>query len=355
MARSIVPLLKGYADYEGPGGKIRGVILNCVTKGTAARMKQWIEEETELRVAGYLPQDSALSWDSRHLGLLQPEELKDLDGQLERLADLMEETIDTEVLLSIAGAEGRRAPGGQMQEGLKTEKQIPEAVIAVARDEAFSFYYEENLEVLRECGAEIVFFSPLHDSELPEADGLLIGGGYPELHAAELEANTAMREQIRAKAAEGMPVLAECGGFMYLQEYLEVPGAGEGEEARKREAAGGRFRMCGVLTGTCRKADRLVRFGYLELTGKTQNTGKTPDAGYLPAGHRIRGHEFHYYDSTDNGDACMASKPGNISNWDCMTVQGNIMAGFPHLWYRSDPAFAAAFVERCRERQKGKG
>jgi cobyrinic acid a,c-diamide synthase len=359
MARSIVPLLKGLADYEGPGGKIRGVILNCVTKSTAARMKQWIEEETKLRVAGYLPQDSALSWDSRHLGLLQPEELKDLDGQLDRLADLMEETIDTEVLLSIAGAEGRRAPEGQMPEdagqsaGVYAAMEEDSPVIAVARDEAFSFYYEENLEVLRECGARIEFFSPLYDSDLPEADGLLIGGGYPELHAAELEANTAMREQIRAKAAEGMPVLAECGGFMYLQEYLEVPGAGE--EAGKREAAGGRFRMCGVLPGSCRKTDRLVRFGYAELSGKTQDTGKTTDAGYLPAGHRIRGHEFHYYDSTDNGDACLASKPGNTSTWDCMTVHGNVMAGFPHLWYRSDPAFAAAFVERCRERRKGKG
>ena len=107
--------------------------------------------------------------------------------------------------------------------------------------------------------------------------------------------------------------------------------------------------MCGVLPGSCRKTDRLVRFGYLELKGKT------PDTGYLPDGHMIRGHEFHYYDSTDNGASCLASKPGNTSVWDCMTVQGNIMAGFPHLWYRSDPAFAAAFVERCRERGKGKG
>ena len=113
--------------------------------------------------------------------------------------------------------------------------------------------------------------------------------------------------------------------------------------------------MCGVLPGTCSKTDRLVRFGYAELSGKTQDTGKTTDAGYLLAGHRIRGHEFHYYDSTDNGRACLASKPGNTSTWDCMMVQRNIMAGFPHLWYRSDPAFAAAFVERCRERRKGKG
>ena len=338
MARSIVPLLKGFTAYEAPGGKIRGVILNGVSKSTAARMKQWIEEETDLQVAGYLPQDSALSWDSRHLGLLQPEELENLDGQLDRLADLMEETINTEVLLSIAGAEGRRVPEERTSETKAAEKQMPEEdgpVIAVARDEAFSFYYEENLEVLRECGARIKFFSPLHDRELPDADGLLIGGGYPELHAAELEANSAMREQIRAKAAEGLPVLAECGGFMYLQEYLEVPG--------------GTFRMCGVLPGVCRKTDHLVRFGYLELTGKTR------DAGYLPAGHRIRGHEFHYYDSTDNGDACEALKPGKSSRWDCMKVQGNIMAGFPHLWYRSDPAFAAAFVERCRESRKGKG
>ncbi|MDO5477268.1 MAG: hypothetical protein Q4F43_09185, partial [Eubacteriales bacterium] len=274
--------------------------------------------------------------------------------------------------------------------------------IAVARDEAFSFYYEDNLELLQECGAELVFFSPLHDRALPGADGLLLGGGYPELHARALTENSPMRAQIRAAASEGMPILAECGGFMYLQEFMETfeqPGAGKNqaenacrpgareraeeeqtdypqEEQTEHPQKGSRkvsrkLPMCGVLPGTCRMTDRLVRFGYLELVNHTEKEsvadraetavpgsrkdaeaagpeGKLPAAGYLSPGHTIRGHEFHYFDSTDNGDACTACKPGRRRSWNCMVVQGNIMAGFPHLYYRSDPAFAQAFVDRCR-------
>ena len=159
---------------------------------------------------------------------------------------------------------------------------------------------------------------------------MLLGGGYPELFAKELADNGSMKADIRRCAVAGMPILAECGGFMYLQERLEIPG-------EKPE-----YEMCGVLPGTCRMKDRLVRFGYLELSGKAGTVG------YLSDGHRIRGHEFHYYDSTDNGAACTAQKPGTTRSWDCMAIKGSIMAGFPHLYYRSDPDFARAFVERCR-------
>jgi cobyrinic acid a,c-diamide synthase len=211
--------------------------------------------------------------------------------------------------------------------------------IAVARDEAFSFYYEDNLELLQECGAELVFFSPVHDREIPAADGLLLGGGYPELHAQALAQNGDMKKQIRECAAKGMPVLAECGGFMYLQENLVLEGS-------KKDSAPQSYQMCGVLPGTCRMTDRLVRFGYIELEKKD---GESGEAGCLKDGHRIRGHEFHYFDSTDNGAACTARKPGGRRSWDCMVVRDNIMAGFPHLYYRSDPDFAASFVEKCRQ------
>jgi cobyrinic acid a,c-diamide synthase len=109
--------------------------------------------------------------------------------------------------------------------------------------------------------------------------------------------------------------------------------------------------MCGILPGTCRMTDRLVRFGYIELENREtrETTEKDENTGYLADGHHIRGHEFHYFDSTDNGNACTARKPGRRRSWDCMVVQGNIMAGFPHLYYRSDPDFAAAFVGRCRK------
>ena len=426
MSRSIVPLLKGFAGYpvsvgaadrcdkqgtqaqgadsglpsegscrrtpasESAGrtdsdrSRIRGVILNRISAGMFPMMKAWIEADTDLRVIGYLPQLDDISWESRHLGLLQPEEIEDLQAQVDRLADVMEETIDKEVLLdlarsapplpaaSIISAEGgagdaeaaRQSARAQADAGAdpgQTGKEDPRAGagmtpenglvprpsprIAVARDEAFNFYYEDNLELLRECGADLVFFSPIHDKTLPEAEGLLLGGGYPELHAQALARNASMKESIRARAAQGMPILAECGGFMYLQEKLLLKGLPDNLKNAESLA------MCGILPGTCRMTDRLVRFGYIELENREtcETTEKDENTGYLADGHHIRGHEFHYFDSTDNGDACTARKPGRRRSWDCMVVQGNIMAGFPHLYYRSDPDFAAAFVGRCRQ------
>ncbi len=354
MSRSVVPLLMGFAEYEKENRRIRGVILNRISAGMFPLMKKWIEEDTDLRVIGYLPQDDTICWGSRHLGLLQPEELTDLQEQINHLADTLEKTVDREALLELAsmapavrmpsGGRGKKSDPTHMSTGNCEKKTDTSTVprIAVARDEAFSFYYEDNLEMLQECGAELVFFSPLHDRKLPAADGLLLGGGYPELHAHALAQNEEMKAQIRECAAEGMPLLAECGGFMYLQENLVM----EDRAAFKGDPGQETFKMCGVLPGTCRMTDRLVRFGYIELEKKEGESGR---AGCLKNGHRIRGHEFHYFDSTDNGHACTAYKPGRKRSWDCMVVQGNIMAGFPHLYYRSDPDFAAAFVEKCRQ------
>ena len=348
MSRSVVPLLRGFADYEKEDRKIRGAILNRISAGMFPIMKKWIEEDTDLRVIGYLPQDDSLSWGSRHLGLLQPGEVTDLQGQINHLADTLEKTIDMEALLDLAGtAPAILLPSGKSQKKDDMAPVSPVPRIAVARDEAFSFYYEDNLEMLQECGAELVFFSPVRDRKLPAADGLLLGGGYPELHAQALARNEEMKAQIRECAAQGMPILAECGGFMYLQENL-VPAVREAGKAGPDQEG---FKMCGLLPGTCRMTDKLVRFGYIELEKKDGENSEAEsfEAGYLKDGHRIRGHEFHYFDSTDNGAACTARKPGGRRSWDCMVVQDNIMAGFPHLYYRSDPAFAEAFVEKCRQ------
>ena len=368
-------------------GKIRGVILNRISPGMAPVMKKWIEEETGLSVVGYLPQDTSFSWGSRHLGLMQPEEIADFQEQIDRLADKLETTLDTELLLKIgrevseSGCPVQEESSEQnpetkkslsvslVQEELAEQNLEPEknlrsspVRIAVARDEAFNFYYEDNLELLQECGADLIFFSPIHDSELPEADGLILGGGYPELYAQSLAENTRMKEQIRTRVAEGMPVLAECGGFMYLQEYLEVPSdekqasekqdSGEHDSAEKsvnplstREPQKTQepqrtqqYTMCGILEGTCKKTDHLVRFGYIEISPKSESG----------AGTVIRGHEFHYFDSTNNGAYCTAVKPGGKRTWDCMIVQGNVVAGFPHLYYRSNPGFINRFLDRCR-------
>ena len=344
MSRSVVALLRGFTDYEKESRRICGVILNRISPGMFPMMKKWIEEDTDIKVIGYLPQDDSLSWGSRHLGLLQPEELTGLQEQIDHLADTLESTIDQEALLDLAStAPPIRTPsesGGKKADPAGEKQIVPR--IAVARDEAFSFYYEDNLEMLQECGAELVFFSPIHDRIFPAADGLLLGGGYPELHAQALAQNEEMKAQICECAAKGMPLLAECGGFMYLQENLVLADRTAGKDGADQKT----WKMCGLLPGTCRMTDKLVRFGYIELEKKD---GQSGEAGCLKEGHRIRGHEFHYFDSTDNGHACTAHKPGRRRSWDCMVVQDNIMAGFPHLYYRSDPDFAAAFVEKCRQ------
>jgi cobyrinic acid a,c-diamide synthase len=344
MSRSVVALLRGFTDYEKESRRICGVILNRISPGMFPMMKKWIEEDTDIKVIGYLPQDDSLSWGSRHLGLLQPEELTGLQEQIDHLADTLESTIDQEALLDLAStAPPIRTPsesGGKKADPAGEKQVVPR--IAVARDEAFSFYYEDNLEMLQECGAELVFFSPIHDRIFPAADGLLLGGGYPELHAQALAQNEEMKAQICECAAKGMPLLAECGGFMYLQENLVLADRTAGKDGADQKT----WKMCGLLPGTCRMTDKLVRFGYIELEKKD---GQSGEAGCLKEGHRIRGHEFHYFDSTDNGHACTAHKPGRRRSWDCMVVQDNIMAGFPHLYYRSDPDFAAAFVEKCRQ------
>ena len=358
MSRSAAALIKGFADY-GEQKMIRGAFLNRVSPAIADRISGWLKSEAAIPVLGSLPADETLHIESRHLGLVEPDEIPDLLQKIDRAADLLEQTLNLELLLEIAKSapvlrvekESVKAPGtvpesdwgDAVPESARKDSTAKSAredatakaspvTIAVAEDEAFSFFYEDNLELLEELGAEIVSFSPLHDTSLPEADGLLIGGGYPELRAQELAANTFMVSSIRRAAEQGMPILAECGGFQYLQEELV-------------DAEGTAYKMCGVLKGSSRMTKKLVRFGYVEVSG---------EGLYFGSGRAIRGHEFHYSDSTDNGSACRAVKPDGRS-WDCMVVQGRITAGYPHLYYRSDPAFAEAFVTECRKFREERG
>ena len=336
MSRSAAALIKGFADY-GEQKMIRGAFLNRVSPAIADRISGWLKSEAAIPVLGSLPADETLCIESRHLGLVEPDEIPDLLQKIDRAADLLEQTLNLELLLEIA----KSAPVLQVEkmsvkelEAARENARNEEApvTIAVAEDEAFSFYYEDNLELLEELGAQIVRFSPLHDREFPKADGLLIGGGYPELKARELAANTFMISSIRRAAEQGMPILAECGGFQYLQEKLV-------------DSEGIEHHMCGVLKGCSRMTNKLVRFGYLEVSG---------EGSYFGSGRTIRGHEFHYSDSTNNGNACRAVKPDGRA-WDCMVVQGRITAGYPHLYYGSAPEFAEAFVRECRKFREERG
>ena len=205
---------------------------------------------------------------------------------------------------------------------------MPRIRLAVARDKAFCFLYEENLELLQLFGCELVFFSPLHDGALPEKiNGLYLCGGYPELYRKELADNKPMREGIKRAVENGLPSIAECGGFLYLHASLDG------------------FPMCGVIHGAAFETKGLRRFGYITLTAGRQNL-------LCEAGGSIRAHEFHYWDSDCPGDGFTARKAGRDIAYPCVHATDSLYAGFPHLYFPANPKFAANFVERMAQYQR---
>lgn len=331
-ARSLAAEVRGFAAFRTPG-QIGAVMLNRVSQAMYPQLKSLIEEETGLPVLGYVPQLDDIALESRHLGLVGADEVADLQGKLDLLADAMERTVDLDGLLALA----KTAPA------LTVVPHEPEPLanrpvrIAVARDLAFCFYYADALGALEGLGAELVAFSPLGDSALPpEVDGLYLGGGYPELHAARLEANASLRAEVAREVASGLPTIAECGGFMYLQESLE-------------DQEGRPHRMVGLLPGHAHRTDHLRRFGYVTLTAQV-------DGLLARAGQRLRAHEFHYWDSDQTGSAFRAQKPLSTRSWDCCVTTPTLHAGFPHLNLYSEPDAARRFVGAClRHREAREG
>lgn len=337
IGRSLISLLRGFMDDDREG-LIRGCILNQVSPSFYPRLKTLIEEELKLPVCGYLAKDRQIEIGSRHLGLMTPDSLSDLELKLTKLVEMAKESLDLAAIEEIAGQApllnvGENRSGcGNDRSGLDRQKPKSREYagkffglrVALAKDRAFSFIYPQNQRVLEKMGAQIVPFSPLHDKRLPEnIDGLILSGGYPELYLKQLEDNQSMRADIRSAIAGGLPSIAECGGFLYLQEVVSDP---EGKS----------HRMCGLLPGRAWKTNRLVRFGYVELRGK-KGSG-------FPGMERIRGHEFHYYDTSENGSDMLATKPLSGRSWSCAFSGPDHWWGFPHLYYASCPGFAANFL-----------
>lgn len=298
--------LKGFLEFKEDSG-IAGVIFNRVSAELYPSLKK---EAERLGVPsyGYIPKLEGLELKSRHLGLVLPEEVPELRETLTRLAEAVRSGLDLEGLVELAN----QAPPLFWQEPVLSSFDGPS--VAVARDEAFCFYYADNLELLEAMGARLLFFSPLRDQEVPkEADAIYLGGGYPELHGKELSQNRSMRDDIRKKILAGMPCIAECGGYLYLAEKLE-------------DKEGRLWPMAGVLEGTGRSAGRLRRFGYLTLTAKKK--------GLLgPAGTKLPAHEFHYWDTERPGTDFHGEKPYGGRSWECGYQTGSLYAGFPHLYF----------------------
>lgn len=315
---------------------IAGVILNRVSSMYYERLAAAVEEASGLPVLGYLPESEEYRMESRHLGLFLPGEIDRLRERIGRLADQMEKSIAVERVLEVAGMlplrienkEKEKAENESMEAesiakfpACQEQKVTSRVRIGVARDEAFCFYYQENLHLLEQMGAELVYFSPLRDKKIPNrVDGLLFGGGYPENYARELAENAAMRESIRRSIAAGMPFLAECGGFLYLHRTLE------GSDGKHWE-------MAGVYPFDAYRTNRLRRFGYVRLL--------------TSSGQEIHGHEFHYWESEDPGTDWEAVKPTGNRSWRCIHEKGGQIGGFPHLYYASCPDFLRKWLDVC--------
>jgi len=329
MGRSVIALIAGFLAYDTEH-LIRGVILNRISKGYYEIIKPLIEEALKITVFGFVPEQPNLHMESRHLGLVMPNELKAIKEELETLSEEFCKTVSISALLRLAEhAEALDIPEetDKISAGGTDTKDAP--VIAVAKDEAFCFYYADNLCLLKEYGAGITYFSPLHDRRLPDnCHAVLIGGGYPELYAQKLSKNKSMRTAIKHAFGTGMPIVAECGGFLYLHDFFI-------------DQEQNRYAMAGAIPASCFYTKRLVRFGYIELEEK--------QGSFLPKGERIRGHEFHYCDSTDNGTDVLAIKPVTGKTYSCIIEKENCWIGFPHLYYPSNPAFAKSFVEKARK------
>lgn len=341
--------VKGLLQFRADS-RIAGIVLNQCRKSYASLMKEILEKETGIPVIGYLPELPDVRIKSRHLGLYQADEIEDLQQNIGKIADAMEETFNWKLLeerfsvsqpqtedhaeplsadtgREMQGSAADRVHGGR-QDAEGSAAGFPRRerpVIALARDEAFSFCYQETQEVLDSLGAEIVYFSPVHEPCVPEnADGLLLPGGYPELYAEELSENREMRDSIRSAAESGMPFIAECGGFLYLLESLQD---GEGQA----------WPMAGVFPGRSRNAGKLVRFGYAEMRAET-------DGLLLRAGESMRVHEFHYWEADYSGSDFSLHKPLSERQWTEGYSGDTFYAGFPHLYLAAHPEAAERFV-----------
>jgi cobyrinic acid a,c-diamide synthase len=336
MALSAAALVKGFADFN-PNTMIKGVIINNISsEGHYRLLKEIIEEHTGVMVLGYLRKLNEFSIASRHLGLITSAEIGDLQEKIALLTREIQATVDLELLMKLS----RDVTGMDIKSGAFEIERVGRVKIAVAKDKAFCFYYQDNLELFQALGAELEFFSPLSDSGLPpNIDGLYIGGGYPEVWAEMLQDNHALRTDVKNRIQNGLPTYAECGGLMYL--------GGSIINSDNQE-----FEMAGVIPGKSRMESGLKRFGYVFVK-------VTDDNILAPKGFEIRAHEYHYSEMTVDDDASARGiktcfevskrKAGMITkSWNCGFKTANLLAGYPHLHFWANPKFAGGFINSCR-------
>ena len=335
ITRSAAAIVKGFQAFS-PDVQIKGVILNNVMgKKHAEKATSAIEHYCRIPVIGAIPRMEEMELTMRHLGLvpfIEQQGTSEFEKRIERVTGLIEEHVSLDMLVSIASD----LPDVSGDVKLIREEHVPDTRIAVARDEAFNFYYSDLFDVLPALGASIIPFSPIRD-RLPDADGYIIGGGYPELFLPELESNTRMREAILERSGNNVPIYAECGGLMYLTERIRLK---EGWQGHSQERV---YEMAGVFKGETRMPARRV-VSYVE--------GESAAGCPLGAGI-FKGHEFHYSDvclAPETSYAYKLTRGTGIDGIYDGAVTGQTLGSYTHLHPVSAIGMFRHFVNRCRSR-----
>ena len=341
---SIAAQILGLKSLRQPH-HIVGVILNKCSKMLYQRLKPVLEAETGVKLLGCLPYVEGAEFSSRHLGLYTAGEISDLNQRIEKIAEALDDSFDFESFEELCDRDEKDSDDSSIAESgdieickghakdgedctMDGQESHAKTKIAVARDDAFCFLYEETLDTLKEQGAELIFFSPLHDEKLPEdISGLYLPGGYPEIFAGELSSNEDMLKDIKSAIEFGLPTVAECGGFLYLCEALE-------------DENGDIYEQVGIFKGAATNKEKLVRFGYSLLS-------QDEDSLLFRAGEEVPMHEFHYWDAADPGSDLLATKPLGGRSYRCAFATDTLYAGFPHLYLAGKPRLAARFVEKA--------
>lgn len=337
VGESAAAIALGFKMYD-QSVNLAGVIINRLGSKNHQNMICEALEKIKIPVLGCIYRNEALHMPERHLGLTPVTE-HDAYGMMSQLQEQISAQVDLEELLKIAY---QSSTLNTKSERTNDFHQSPLHVrIGVAQDEAFSFYYPESLDVLKALGAEIIPFSPINDSVLPPVDGLIFGGGFPEMFVNELTNNTSMHESIRQACREGMPLYAECGGFMYLTKKII-------------DFNGQEYDMVGVIPAKCNMQSKLQTVGYVEATALT-------DSVLCAAGDVLRGHEFHFSQMTHDDDiqesfpwAFKFKKTRTGEVYSGGYAEKNIVASYLHMHFAGNEQNALRFLTKCMEFKQGR-
>ncbi|SUW63116.1 Cobyrinic acid A,C-diamide synthase [Buttiauxella agrestis] len=332
VSTSIAATVMGFQRFD-PSLNIAGIILNRVNSDSHYQLlAEAITRYCGLPVLGRVPVMADVALPSRHLGLVPAQENLPQDERWQQLAKQLEETVNIDHLLALSCLnslpEGKAPtlPDAALADGL---------TLALAEDEAFNFYYPDNIDLLEQAGVKIQRFSPLHDDAVPDCQMIWLGGGYPEVHAARLAANFKMHESLKQAHQRRIPLYAECGGLMYLGESLT-------------DIEGETHAMCGVLPGHSQMGKRLTRFGYCEATARQ-------DTLLASKGETLRGHEFHYSDFSGPLpaalDCCKWRDGVAISRWQGGIQHQATFASYLHVHFAQRPAMLNRWLKLARSAQ----